>query len=106
VGYYIKKPGILIAGEALGIVDQAGYIYSEWLHNYNDYVTFIKKLGAVDLNVICLGHYSILTDDDARMFPGKAIQRSRKFRELIEQSLEDEHGDIEKNNGKNQANRI
>ena len=94
--YYIKEPGILIAGESLGIADQTGYIYSEWLHSYNDYVASIKKLGELNPSVICLGHYSIFTDDDAGMFPGKALQQSFRFRELIEQSLEDEHGDIEK----------
>ena len=93
--FYVPERKILFTGEALGIMTDDGYIFSEWLSDYNDYLNSMKKLQALDVEILCLGHGHVLTGRDAVEYIPKSIEYCKYFRQLIEDTLRETGGDVE-----------
>jgi len=72
ISYYIPERRILIATEAGGVRDQAGQIITEFLVDYDMYVTSLKRLAALDVDIFCQGHHFVFVgeDDVGSFFPG------------------------------------
>jgi len=93
--FYAPEKKMLFTGEALGIMDPNGYIFSEWLSDYNQYFESMKKLARLDVDILCLGHGHVFTGKDAAEYIPRAIEYGIWFRELIEKTLEETRGDAE-----------
>jgi len=91
--YYIPEKKILFTGEAAGIMAPNGYIFSEWLTSYKDYINSLKKLASLQIEILCLGHGFILTGRDAADYMPRAIESCDKFLHLIQSTLEKTGGD-------------
>ena len=93
--FYVPEKKILFTGEALGIMDANGYIFSEWLSDYNQYVESLTKLTSLEVDILCLGHGHVFTGSDAADYMTRTFEYVIWFRELIEQTLEETRGDVE-----------
>lgn len=95
MGFYVPEKKMLFTGEALGIMDPNGYIFSEWLSDHNQYFESMKKLAKLDVDILCLGHGHVFTGKDAADYIPRAVEYGIWFRELIEKTLEETRGDVE-----------
>ena len=56
LSYYVPEIKALVCSEAAGIADPTGYIVSDCLVDYDQYVNSMKKLELLDSDAICLAH--------------------------------------------------
>ena len=90
-------PGIkaLICGEAAGVPDRNFSIHPEFLASYRDYVSSLEKLASLDVEIIMLSHYYVLTGADARGYLKQSLERTFAFSERIRNYLADSDGNQE-----------
>lgn len=93
--YYIPERKILIATEAAGIRDQMGHIITEFLVDYDAYITSLKRLAALDVEVFCQGHHFVFVGQDVKEFFAMSIKAAEYFRTDVENLLQHEEGSIE-----------
>ena len=92
--YYIPEKKILFPSESAGIPDDTGYILSSFLVDYDMYLDSIKKLGFLDIDIICFGHYMVYTGDDAGGYINDSISQCKKFMKQVEKLLVEEKGSL------------
>ncbi|MFP4532926.1 MAG: MBL fold metallo-hydrolase [Desulfobacterales bacterium] len=95
MSFYVPEKKMLFTGEAMGIMDPSGYIFSEWLSDYDQYFESMKKLTNLDVDILCPGHGHVITGKDVADYMTRAIEYGIWFRELIEETLEQTRGDTE-----------
>lgn len=95
MSFYVPEQKILFTGEAAGIMAPDGYIFSEWLTDYTDYMNSLEKLADLEVGILCPGHGFVLTGKDAADYMPRAIESGHRFRELIETTLEQTDWDVE-----------
>jgi glyoxylase-like metal-dependent hydrolase (beta-lactamase superfamily II) len=90
-------PGIkaLICGEAAGVPDRNFKIHPEFLASYRDYVSSLEKLAALDVEIIMLSHFYILTGEEARNYLKKSLESTFAFSDRIREYLVDSSGNQE-----------
>ncbi len=93
--FYLPEMKALITGEAVGVYDRNLTIHPEFLASYKDYLSSLHKLASLEIDLIMMSHFFVLTDDDARGYLAKSIERTEIFRGRIEQYLDVFHGDRE-----------
>ncbi len=96
LSYYIPERKVLFTGEAAGIQDQTGYIYSEWLVDVDAYTRSLRRLANLQPKGVCTGHNFAFTGKDAVDYLQRAIAQCSDFYRLIEKRLIQEKGDVEK----------
>ena len=94
LSYYVPEIKALVCSEAAGIADPTGYIVSDCLVDYDQYVNSMKKLALLNSDVICLAHRYAFTGQDARNYIPRSLKYCDEFRILVEICLAEEHGDI------------
>lgn len=95
LSYHIKEKNALMAGDALGTMDQSGYIFSDWLVDYDLYYGSLEKMRSLNPDIICLGHIYAFTGEDAKSYIPDSISHARKFLKLIETSLAEHNGELQ-----------
>ena len=95
MSYYIPERKILIASEALGIPVEDGYIYTDFLIGYDVYIESVKKLGTLDVDVLCFGHSFVYTGEDAKNYVPRVQACAEDFYNMTARFLEEEDGDLE-----------
>jgi 2-aminobenzoylacetyl-CoA thioesterase len=96
LSYYIPQIKALVCSEAAGIADSTGYIVSDCLVDYDQYVDSMKKLENLDVDAICLAHRYAFTGADARNYIPRSLKYCDAFRNLVETYLAEDHGDIQR----------
>jgi len=96
LSYYIQEKKILISSEAAGQSDLTGYIVSDCLYDYDQYLSSMKRLSLLDIEILCPGHLFVYTGDDAKKFLRESMQECGKFRKLVELCLDEEDGDLDR----------
>jgi glyoxylase-like metal-dependent hydrolase (beta-lactamase superfamily II) len=96
LSYFIARNNVLLCAEAAGIPDATGYIVSEALVDFDQYYESMSRLSQMDYEVLCLGHRQALTGQDAKNYFPKAMADCRHFLDLVETSLAEEGGDVQK----------
>ncbi len=76
--------------------DAAGYIVSEALVDFDQYFESLRRLSEVEYEVLCLGHRQALSGQDANNYFQKSMTHCRDFLNLVETSLTEEGGDVQK----------
>lgn len=92
--FYFPDKKILVASETVGCADHTGYIYSEFLTSFDDYLTSLRRLKKLEVDVLCMGHYTVATGDDARDHFDRSIEALKMYRTRVEQLLEEENGNV------------
>ncbi len=95
MSYYVPEKKMLFTGEAVGIMEAGGYIYSEWLASYDDYIRSMEKLATLEVETLCIGHGLVLTGTDAADYLPRSMEYCLSFRRLIETTLEETGDDVE-----------
>jgi glyoxylase-like metal-dependent hydrolase (beta-lactamase superfamily II) len=96
LSFYIPEKGILLSAEALGIPDASGYIITECLSNYDQYAASIRKLKALNPEILCLGHYKAFSGSDAVRYIEKSTAHCIEFKDLVKTFLSQENGDLQR----------
>jgi glyoxylase-like metal-dependent hydrolase (beta-lactamase superfamily II) len=96
VSYYIPERKILIATEAVGCADITGHIVTEFIVDYERYVADVRRLAALEVEVLCQGHHFIYVGAAAQDFLRRSIESAERFRERVEELLASEGGSIER----------
>ncbi len=96
LSYFIPRKNVLLCSEAAGIPDATGYIVSEALVDYDQYYESMSRLSKVEYEVLCLGHRQALMGQDAKNYFQKSMTDCRHFLSLVETSLREEGGDVQK----------
>lgn len=94
LSYYLPHAGILVAGEAAGCPDTTGYIFTEFLVDYQAYVDSVKRLAGLEVELLCLGHHYVYTGKEARTHFGRSLAAAREFKEWVEHLLATQGGDL------------
>ena len=96
LSFWIEESRILVASEAAGIDDGFGYIYSEFLVDYDAYYHSLERLNRLEPEVVCPGHQMVLTGEDARRHLRSALIQAEKYLNTVEEWLRREAGDIDR----------
>ena len=96
LSYFIPQKKVLLCSEAAGVPDTAGYVVSEALVDFDQYYESMRRLSEVEYEVLCLGHRQALNGQDANNYFQKSMTHCRDFLNLVETSLIEEGGDVQK----------
>ncbi len=94
LSYYIPEIKALICSEAAGVADTTGYIVSDCLVDYDQYVSSMKKLEALKPDAICTAHRYAFTGDDAKKYIPTSMLYCEEFKNIVDAFLAEEDGDI------------
>ena len=96
--FYFPEIKTIFPGEAVGVLQgQTGSeMQVEFLSSYQDYIHSMKRLIALQPEMICLAHGWILNGDDAMNFLERSLSETYRYREQIESYLHAAEGDVEK----------
>jgi glyoxylase-like metal-dependent hydrolase (beta-lactamase superfamily II) len=95
VSFYFPNIKALICGEAAGVPDRNFKIHPEFLASYRDYVASLEKLAALDVEIIMLSHYYVLTGAEARSYLKKSLESTLAFSDRIRSCLAESGGNQE-----------
>ncbi|MFC1884550.1 MBL fold metallo-hydrolase [Thermodesulfobacteriota bacterium] len=96
MSYWIPEKKILVASEAGGYDDGTGYIFSEFLVDYDLYLESLNNLSQYDGEILCTGHRLVLTGSDAQNHMKNSRESTGQYLAMAEGFLRDEKGDMEK----------
>ena len=96
LSYFIPQKKVLLCSEAAGVPDATGYIVSEALVDFDQYYESMRRISQLDFEVLCLGHRQALTGRDAKKYFQKSMADCRDFLNLVESSLIEDSGDVQK----------
>ncbi|MCX7816529.1 MAG: MBL fold metallo-hydrolase [Syntrophales bacterium] len=95
MSYYILPFKALVTGEAIGVFDKNYSIQPEFLTSYKNYLASLERLAQLDLEIIMMSHYFVLTGEDAREYIPRSIEATKRFRDRIERALKANGGNQE-----------
>jgi len=96
LSYHIPEQRLLFTGEAAGIQDQTGYIYSEWLVSPLLYYQSLCGLADLQPQGVFTGHNYAFTGSDAADFLQRAVVQHGHYYKLVAEQLKAESGNIER----------
>lgn len=96
LSYYIPERKILISSESVGCENHQGHIYTEFLVSYDQYMDSMKRLRALEVETLCVGHYFAFTGPDAESYFTRSIEAAQGFKARVEQLLIEEDGDVDR----------
>jgi len=95
--YYLRKEKILIAGEAAGLLMGSGDVTTEFLFNYDVYVSSLQRLAALPIEVFCQGHQLVLVGrEEINAFLERSISETTRFKDRVFELLDEEGGSLDR----------
>lgn len=94
--YYVPEKRTLIATEAVGVLDQSNHVIPEFLVDYDMYIESLKRLAALDVDILCQGHHFVFTDDDVKRFFDRSFEAAHVFLRDVLRLLDSEGGSVER----------
>ena len=94
VCYYLPELKALVGGEAVGTFDRNFNVRPVFLSSYDAYLSSLEKLKNLEVDLLLLGHFHVLTADAQAMIP-KAIQATLALGKRIEAELRAQGGNQE-----------
>ncbi len=97
MSYYIPQKNILIASEASGCLDSIGNIITQFLADYDAYLSSLKRLADLPVEILCQGHRMVFVGrEEVRAFFTRSITATIRFKERVDDLLETEAGSIDR----------
>jgi 2-aminobenzoylacetyl-CoA thioesterase len=97
LSYYIPERKILIGTEATGCLDRAGTLITEFLVSFDDYLASLKRLAALDAEIVGQGHHFVFVGkEEVKAFFKRSISEAERFRARIYELLEAYEGSVER----------
>ena len=95
MSYYIPERKILIASEAGGCADISGYICTESLVDFDVYLSSLRRLASLDVEILCQGHHFVyIGAHEVKKFFQRSIQTAFEFKAMVEGVWEEESGNM------------
>ena len=95
LSYFFPEEKLLFVGDALGVVEEDGYIRPQFLSDYRAYLASIEKISSLlPLNIV-MGHGGIIPEEESEDFLKKIKERTEEFASQILELYRKE-GDPEK----------
>lgn len=96
LSYFVPEKGVLICSEASGSLDAMGQIIVDFLVDYDSYLASLKKLAALDVEVLCRGHLSVVVGRrEVRQFFEQSIKETERFKDHVIALLKEARGAVE-----------
>lgn len=99
LSFFIREHGILFPGEALGnpIIETPDEVKVEFLSSYNDYLASLEKLLELipRVKIMAMSHLFFYRGSAVQDFARRSRQATLDYRCLIEEYLDQAHGDCE-----------
>lgn len=95
LSYYLPSLKALLSSEAAGQADGNGYIVSDCLVDYGQYLASIQKMTRLDVDILGLGHLYVYTGTEARTYLQQSLRTCDDFRQLVEAGLKEAQGNID-----------
>lgn len=92
LSYYIPEKRILIATEASGCLDRAGNVITEFLVDFDAYLSSLKRLAALRVEVLVQGHHFIHSGDEVGPFFARSIKEAERYRDHVCALLDAKNG--------------
>lgn len=96
LSFHVPEAGLLVASEAVGVMHHSGYVVTECLVSFDAYMTSLRRLAALDSEILCQAHHYVYTDGDVEDFMRKATRTAMEFHDLVEQVWEKTSGSLSK----------
>jgi len=96
MSYWVSEKKLLIASEAVGCEDGTGYIFSEFLVDYDAFVSSLAALSQLDVDILCQGHGLVFTGPNACAHMDRSLEQAPRFLSMVEKFLEEEGGNVER----------
>jgi glyoxylase-like metal-dependent hydrolase (beta-lactamase superfamily II) len=96
LSYYIPERKILIATESAGCRSQTGQIVSEFLVDFDAYISSLKRLALLDTDIFCQGHHFVYTGRDVGEFFDSSLQAAFAFRGRVMELLTMEKDSVDR----------
>lgn len=96
MSYWVAEKKLLIASEAVGCDDGSGYIFTEFLVDYDAFVSSLTALSQLDVDILCQGHRLVFTGPNACEHMDRSLEQAPRFLAMVEKFLEEEQGDMER----------
>jgi glyoxylase-like metal-dependent hydrolase (beta-lactamase superfamily II) len=95
LSYYIPEKRILIATEASGCLDRAGNLITEFLVDFDAYLSSLKRLAGLRVDVLVQGHHFIHTGAEVAPFFARSIMEAQRYRDYVCALLDARDGIVE-----------
>jgi glyoxylase-like metal-dependent hydrolase (beta-lactamase superfamily II) len=94
LSYYIPQRKLLISSEAVGCANTVGYIVSDCLVDFETYLSSLKRLAGLDVEVLCQGHNFVYTGKDVEDFFRRSIEAALNFEAMVREFWHAEGGEM------------
>ncbi|PIP07476.1 MAG: hypothetical protein COX51_06560 [Syntrophobacteraceae bacterium CG23_combo_of_CG06-09_8_20_14_all_50_8] len=94
LSYYLPEKKILIASEAGGCAEYSGYIHTACLSDFGVYLSSLKRLASLEVDILCQGHRLVYLGKDAKTFLSRSIETALQFKTMVQELWEDEKKDM------------
>jgi glyoxylase-like metal-dependent hydrolase (beta-lactamase superfamily II) len=96
MSYYVPEKKILIASEACGCLDATGRVIVEFLTDYDLYLSSLRRLAELPVEILCQGHRVVYVGRGAvQAFFEQSIRATIRFRDRVLNLLEKESVSLE-----------
>ncbi len=97
LSYYLPKEKILIATESAGGVDSSGGFITEFLTDYDLYMSSLQRLSELPVEVLCQGHRIVFVGkEEVKSFFARSRIEAILHKDRICQLLDEEGGSTER----------
>ena len=93
LSYYVPQRKILISSEAVGCANAFGDIVSDCLVDFEAYLSSLKRLAGLDVDILCQGHNFVYTGKDVGDFFKRSIQSALNFESMVKEFWRAEGGE-------------
>lgn len=88
MAFWLPERGMLFAGEALGVMDDTGYVVADLLQSAQNYLDSFEKLAALQPEVLAVGHRFVVTGRDVAAYLARSRDDAHAFIEKCGQAFE------------------
>jgi glyoxylase-like metal-dependent hydrolase (beta-lactamase superfamily II) len=95
--YYLPEKKILVSSESSGCLNSNGKISTQFLADYDDYLSSLKRIARLPVDILCQGHRLVFVGrDEVAEFFSRSICETERFRDKVYSLLEQEDGVIDR----------
>lgn len=94
--FWLPNEKILLAGEAAGVYYGPGIVSTEFVSDYEAYLSSLQRLGALPAEFFCQGHYGYLAAPEIPGFFEQSIDSTTSFKTRVLELLAEESGSIDR----------
>ncbi len=97
LSYYVPEKKILIAAEASACLDSQDEIITEFLADYDDYLSSLKRLSNLPVEILCQGHRIVFVGEaEVKAFFSRSVREAIRFKNRVYELLGAEEGDLDR----------